>query len=156
MHWTAPHNDAFVKEMLLFEPWQYKKGSVERGNVWKAIAESLYQLQDPYFKVTDRSLRDRFNHMEKNYISKRNQIDKSSGIDVLEESETDKGLADIIEQFKDSETKAAEEKGQKKEAADKEIAQAEEFRKQSLETIGETRKRTIENNFSLLFRIEMK
>ena len=39
MYWTAQNDDAaFVKEMLLFEPWQYMKGSLERGNVWKALS----------------------------------------------------------------------------------------------------------------------
>ena len=127
MHWTAQHNDAFVKEMLLFEPWLYRKGTPERGNIWKAIAESLNQLKDPYFKVTDRSLRNGFKNMEKTYISKRNQIEKASGIDVPEKSEAKKGLADIIEQFIDCEAKAAD-----LHAADREVTQAEKFRKQSV------------------------
>ena len=79
--------------------------------------------------------------MEKTYISKRKQIDKASGINVPE-SKAEKGSADIIELFKDCEAKAAEEKEQNKDAADREVTQ-EEFRKQSLETIGETKKRTI-------------
>ena len=70
--------------MLLFEPWIYRKGTPERGKIWKAITKNLNQLK-------------------RAYISKRNQTDKASGIDVLEESETEKGLADIIEQFKDCE-----------------------------------------------------
>ena len=83
--------------------------------------------------------------MEKTFISKRNKIDKASGIDVPEESEAGKGLADIIEQFKDCEAKATEEKEHKKDAVVREVTQAEEFRKQSLETIGETKKRTMED-----------
>lgn len=70
MHWPAQHDEAFVREMLLFEPWQYRKGSQERGNVWKAIAESLSQLQELHFKVNEPSLRDRYNQMEKNFKSK--------------------------------------------------------------------------------------
>ena len=57
----------------------------------------------------------------------------------------EKGVADIIQLFKDSEVKANEEKD-KKEALEKEVQQAEEFRRQSLETIGETRKRSGESD----------
>jgi len=145
MHWTPEHEGAFVKEMLLFEPWQYKKGSPERGNVWKLIAESLSQLEELYFRVNDRSLRDKYKLLEKNYNSKKSRLEKASGVDVPEETEMEMGLADIIQQFKDCEARATEEKDQKKDEADKEVAQAEEFRRQSLETIGETKKRTTED-----------
>jgi len=145
MHWTPEHEGAFVKEMLLFEPWQYKKSSPERGNVWKLIAESLSQLEELYFRVNDRSLRDKYKLLEKNYNSKKSRLEKASGVDVPEETEMEMGLADIIQQFKDCEARATEEKDQKKDEADKEVAQAEEFRRQSLETIGKTKKRTNED-----------
>jgi len=30
MHWTSNHDEIFVKEILLFEPWQFEKGTSER------------------------------------------------------------------------------------------------------------------------------
>lgn len=141
MFWTEKHDDAFVKEVLLFQPWVYKKGSTERGNVWKSIAESLNQMKELYFAVDDRAVRDRIKRIEKKYIKKRNEEEKASGVEVPEETEIERGVADIIQLFKDSEVKANEEKDKKKETLEKEAQQAEEFRRQSLETIGETRKR---------------
>ena len=51
---------AFMKEILLYEPWTYKHGSTERGKTWENICDSLNSLPDLYFKVTQRSIRDRF------------------------------------------------------------------------------------------------
>lgn len=144
MHWTQQHDEIFVKEILLFEPWRYKKGSVERGNAWKSIAESLSQMKEIYFRVDDRSVRDRYNLLEKKFKSKRNQEEKASGIEIPEETETEKGLADIIDLFQDSDTKHMEEKDKKKETIEKEVTQAEEFRRQSLETLGESKRRNNE------------
>ena len=39
--WSDKHSETFVAEMYLHEPWKYKKGSKERGNVWDMISESL-------------------------------------------------------------------------------------------------------------------
>ena len=50
----------------LFQPWQFKHGTVERGNVWKAIAESLISLEQPKFKqIDDRAVRDHYRTLEK-------------------------------------------------------------------------------------------
>ena len=35
-----------------FQPWQHKKGSVERGEVWGNIACHLGRSSDPVFRVT--------------------------------------------------------------------------------------------------------
>ena len=51
MKWTKDHDIIFLRELLLFEPWNYKYGSKERGNCWERISESLNQLTDMPFKV---------------------------------------------------------------------------------------------------------
>ena len=38
MIWTKQHNDMLIREMYLFDPWKYKKGSPQRGNVWEQIS----------------------------------------------------------------------------------------------------------------------
>ena len=50
MTWTERHNEMLLREILLFESWIQKHGSTERGLVWKRIAESLNQLQEPLFR----------------------------------------------------------------------------------------------------------
>lgn len=141
MCWTTVHDDLFIREILMFEPWNFKKGSPERGNCWKSIAESLNQITDPSFRVDDRSVRDRFKLLEKKYIKKRNEMDRATGIAPEEESEMEKGLREIIELFKESDLTKLLEKEKQKEAMDNEVQQAEELRLQSLETVGETSKR---------------
>ena len=61
MHWSDEHNIMLVRECLLYEPWKYKQGSVERGQIWKRISEALNVLEHPMFKVSDRSIRNRLN-----------------------------------------------------------------------------------------------
>ena len=60
MRWTSDHDLALVKEILVYEPWEHRHGSAERGKVWESIAESLNGLAQLYFRVTQRSVRDRF------------------------------------------------------------------------------------------------
>ena len=66
MHWLNEHDLILVQEVLLFEPWRYCQGSVERGNVWKSISGSLNAMEQPLFKVNERSTRDRLNLLMKN------------------------------------------------------------------------------------------
>ena len=61
MKWTKDHDIIFLWELLLFEPWNYKYGSKERGNCWERISESLNQLTDSfqsYTKIRSRPLSD--------------------------------------------------------------------------------------------------
>ena len=63
MRWTSEHDVIFLREVLVHEPWKQKYGSQERGKVWEKIAESLNGLNtvcELYFKVTQRSVRDRY------------------------------------------------------------------------------------------------
>ena len=55
MKWTKEHDVLLGKEVMLFELWKYKLGSRERGNGLDQIAESLNQLQEPFFNVSQKS-----------------------------------------------------------------------------------------------------
>ena len=59
MHWLNEYVLILVREALLFEPCRYCQGSVERGNGWKSISEALNVMEQPLFKVNERSTRDR-------------------------------------------------------------------------------------------------
>ena len=101
---------------------------MERQNKWKTLAASLNQFEEPQFKVSDRSVRDRYNLLEKQFKTKQNRLDKASGEgEIEEESELEKGIRDCIEQFKDSDL----EQTKKKETAEEEKNQAEELRLRS-------------------------
>ena len=61
LEWTKDHDIIFLRELLLFELWNYKYGSKERGNCWERISESLNQLTDSfqsYTKIRSRPLSD--------------------------------------------------------------------------------------------------
>jgi hypothetical protein len=42
MEWTMEHNIIFCREVLFVNPFKKKKGSVERGALWKEI---IFQTQ---------------------------------------------------------------------------------------------------------------
>lgn len=141
MCWTVRHDEILIREVLLFEPWNQKKGSPERGMIWKRIAESLNSMKEPTFKVDDRSMRDHFKLLEKKYLRKTASEEKASGIAPEGDSEMENGIRDAIEQFRESDILYAKEKEVKGKDVEKELRQGEEFRNQALETFRETRKR---------------
>lgn len=62
---TYNHNIIFVREILLQAPWLHRYRTTERGEVWWRIADNLNAMEKPMFKVTQRSVRGRYSHMEK-------------------------------------------------------------------------------------------
>ena len=102
MRWTKDHDLILLKEILLFELYSQKRGSPERGRVWEQIAESLNgQREDKIlFKVSQRSVRDRFNVLKNNVTKRQREEERASGISP-EISEGDEWLEDIIERFKE-------------------------------------------------------
>ena len=59
------HDKLFVREILLMQPWNSRKASPERGEVWLRIATSLNSLQSPVFRANQRSVRDQYALLEK-------------------------------------------------------------------------------------------
>ena len=47
MHWLNEHDLILVRVALLFEPWLYRQGSVERENVWKSISGAFNAMGPP-------------------------------------------------------------------------------------------------------------
>ena len=42
MEWTEKHDVVLCREVLVVEPFKFKKGSVEKGKVWTEIAASPF------------------------------------------------------------------------------------------------------------------
>ena len=82
MHWLNEHELILVQEILLFKSWRYRQGSVERGNAWKSTSEALNAMEQPLFKVNERSTRDRLNLLMKNFKRNDNEEKRASGIEV--------------------------------------------------------------------------
>ncbi|KAL1254815.1 hypothetical protein QQF64_012876 [Cirrhinus molitorella] len=67
MKWTEKHDVLLCKQILCEEPHKYKKSSVNRGKAWSTIADTLNYSQDLTFKVTQRSVRERFTLLQEKY-----------------------------------------------------------------------------------------
>ena len=59
MLWSDNKDEILCREVLVFEPYQFKPRSHERGNAWKAISENLNASITLSFKVNARSMRER-------------------------------------------------------------------------------------------------
>ena len=140
MVWTEEHDIVFVREILHIQPWIHRHGSVERGQSWEEIAAVLNSLEDLFFKVTPRSVRDRYSLLVKKFKAKRRAEDKASGI-APEHSELDDALLDLIERFEEADSQRTKASAEKKSKQEEEYSQAQDMRNASLETFGETRKR---------------
>lgn len=51
MEWMNELDLCLCQEILVFEPFKAKKGSVARGKIWDNIAKNLNSLKVPKFKV---------------------------------------------------------------------------------------------------------
>ena len=146
MKLTKDHDIIFLRELLLIEPWNYMYGSNKKGNCWKRISESFNQLKDISFKVTQRSVQDRYLTLEKTYKKQKREEDKQSGINP-EETEVDFALADIIERFEEAQKTHQGVSEKQKKKTEQDAAKAEDMRRKSLETFGEIMKqKSIEND----------
>ena len=83
----------FSAEVMAFELYEYKPGSKERGPCIDRIAESLNSIEEPWFKVDQRSLKDRIKKLLK-YVEKRNKEMRASEVEE-EHTELDDLLLDI-------------------------------------------------------------
>ena len=136
MKWTKEHDVLLGKEVMLFELWKYKLGSRETGNCLYRIAESLNQLQEPFFNMSQKSIRDRLKILERDLKRKDRFERNASGISP-EKSEIDVIMEDYLERKEEQERES--EKISDKTAKDK--ASAEEMRNKAMERLGETKKR---------------
>lgn len=56
MEWTKDHNHSLCQEILALEPFQAKKGSIARGQIWEQFASNLNSLELP----SKRSVREHY------------------------------------------------------------------------------------------------
>ena len=131
--WKIEHEKMLLTEVITIEPYQFKAGTRERGSAWTEIAERLAGCG---LKVTQRSVREKFDKLMKDFLKKESEEKKQSGVDV-EYGELDQSLQDIKERMAEfEELREGEEQKQKKEKA-----AAEEMRRQATEKLSETKKR---------------
>ena len=140
MKWGENHDILLAREILVIEPFSHKIRNKERGLAWDLVAQNLNSLLNPIFNVNQRSVRDRFKLLEKRFKDKEREEQKGSGISS-EESELDAALEDIISKTIEADEINEKLSQEKKENIENEKSAAEEMRRRSLETFGETQKR---------------
>jgi hypothetical protein len=138
MDWTERHDVYLCREVLVIEPYKYRKGSIERGKTWSNIAESLNSSAELKFKVSQRSVRERFDLLQTRFIKEMVDEEKASGISP-EVSELDVLLEEITEKGKVAEEENEGTSNKKKVQLEK--GKAEDMRIKAMERIGETSKR---------------
>ena len=69
---------SLCREVLQIEPYQFKIRSPERGQAWESLAEKLNENSCPKFRVTARSVRDRYNLLTKKMAAKLKSEEKAS------------------------------------------------------------------------------
>ena len=136
MGWTEQHDILLSREILHIQPWLHRHGSIERGQLRNEIAAVLNSLEKPGFKITSRSVRDRYGLLVKKYKTKWNEEEKSSGTNP-DYTELDGALMDLMQRFDERKR----ETNDKKSKIENELAKAQEMRQTSLKTFCQTKKR---------------
>ena len=147
MEWTDQKDILFLREALVSDLYETRKGSPERGKVWDIIASHLNKLNKG-FTVNKRSLRDRLNLLQTKFKAKTREEERASGISP-EQSEIDTLLEELCGKEEARCTSLASNK--KKAVQDK--ASAQEIRQKAMESMGDTRKRKENNRVSSSKRI---
>ena len=138
MDWTNEHDILLCREVIVNDPYEFKTGSRERGQCLDKIADILNAIQNPWFKVDQRSIRDRLKKLLKAFITKKNAEERASGINP-EYSELDDLLNDINERKHEGEIRENQNSEEKNKKVDKERAEAEQVRRMSMERLSETK-----------------
>ena len=109
MEWTTAHDVLLCREMLAINPFKAKRKTIQRTKMWETLVHHLEQIEEPSFKVSVRSIRDRYTLLAKTFRKRITSEQKASGIspemselDVLMEELT--GLEDLSEEEKANES----------------------------------------------------
>eukprot|EP00794_Sanderia_malayensis_P019547 gene19547-21478_t len=142
MVWNQESDVALCREILVQEPYRFKTGSRERGQVWDSIAKALISSGHCRY-VDQRAVRDRFVRLEKTFKKKMALELRASGIDA-EQSELDQAMEEIVERSHEAQEGFARGDAKKQQQAEKDKEMAENVRKRAMERFGETTGREVE------------
>lgn len=129
--WKKHHDLLLLKEVVLEEPFKHNNGSKVKGASWSKIADALTQHG---MKVTQRSVRERFDKLYSDFKEREREEKQASGIDV-EYDDNHKALTEIHERVLE-----LEEERQDKETQEK--ATAAEMRKRATERLSVKKRRS--------------
>ena len=128
--WKKHHEALLLSEIVVEEPFKFNNGSKEKGAAWSKIAESLTQHG---MKVTQRSVREKFEKLYSEFKEREREEKLASGVDV-EYDDIYRALTEIHERILEYEE-------EKKVKDTKEKQTAAEMRKKAAERLSVTKKR---------------
>ena len=131
------------REVLLFEPHQFKQRSHERGNAWKAIAENFNASVTCSSKVYARSVRERLTGIVVKYKQKNKDELNASGFSP-EHTSFDETLEEISEKMEEADELHNQTTQENAKNVQQDALKAQEMRQLALETLAETTKRKSE------------
>ena len=141
MVWSTVHDEMLCREILVVDPFTgTKKGTVARGTKWEEVAENLNKIEQVYFKVDKRTVRDRYNVLSRELRNKLKREEKESGIET-DMTEVEMALEELIEKEDAAETEQRVVENQKKVKDSQDRENAESVRKKAMERLGQTQKR---------------
>ena len=141
MVWSTIHDEMLCREILVVDPFTgTKKGTVARGTKWEEVAENLNKIEQVYFKVDKRAVRDRYNLLSRELRNKLKREEKESGIET-DMTEVEMALEELIEKEDAAETEQRVVENQKKVKDSQDRENAESVRKKAMERLGQTQKR---------------
>ena len=126
------------------KPYKSKPNTPERGQAWESVAQQLNSIHQPIFRVTSRSVRDRFSLLSTKYAHKLRMEEKASGIEVWQ-SALEKLIQEIVEREKNAKNELESKDRERKSKAEKEKASTEEVRKQAMERVAKRKGDNEEN-----------
>ena len=59
MEWTEERDNRLYQEILVLEPFKYKKGSISWGQIWEKFTKNLNGLKFPRIEVSTCAVRKR-------------------------------------------------------------------------------------------------
>ncbi|XP_044166284.1 uncharacterized protein [Acropora muricata] len=130
--WKRHHNILFLKEVLSLEPYRFKNGSKERGEIWNQFASNLNGKPDSGLNTTQRGVRTQYDKLIEDFVQKEREEKKATGIDA-DYDELDQLLNDTYERASDAAADLARQAKEKEKAACDEKQQAEDIRTQAME-----------------------
>lgn len=142
MEWSLENDVVLCTEIRVREPYKFKKCSNERGKIWTEIASTLNSNKEVKFHVTQRGVRERYEGLKAKYLEKIKGEEKASGISP-EVTELDKLLEEIVEKESLAESSRESDSTIKKNEEERKVA--EDLRKTAMESMGETKKRSMES-----------
>ena len=144
MKWTEQHDVSLCREVLVVQPFQWQPKTQERGQAWTKIANELNAINHLRFTVNQKSVRDRLKLLIQRFKRKTRDEERETGINP-DETELDMALEEIVDLTDEANQEYEEESEKKKKKLEDDRKKAEELRQRSLETLGETRKRSPED-----------